>query len=121
METLLQSRDQLVYAEVYISDMLSLKNIFLQSQTLQKLNQNFGVPFLLVKKKDTVLAFATLVLTEKAEIAFKIYESNLTEWEKRSFIFRAEHYFKKKTTANFRNPEQLKSSISRMVSWLNVG
>ncbi|MCT2563577.1 hypothetical protein [Chryseobacterium herbae] len=121
METLRQSRDQLLYAEVYISDMLSLKNIFLQTQTLKKLNQNFGVPFLLVKKKDRVVAFASLVINEKGEIAFKIYEDSLSDVEKRNFTLLAESYFRKNNTANFRNPEQLKSSISRMVGWLNIG
>ncbi|KFF28363.1 hypothetical protein [Chryseobacterium vrystaatense] len=120
METLLQTNSQLQYAEVYISDMISLKNIFLQTQTLKKLNQNFGVPFLLVKKKSEVVAFATLVISEKEEIVFKIYETGLSASEKSNFTLRAERYFKKSTMANFRDPEQLKSSISRMVSWLNV-
>lgn len=121
METLRKTPNELVYAEVYISDMLSLKNIFLQTQTLKKLNQNFGVPFLLVKKKTEVAAFASLVINEKGEIAFKIYENSLSDAEKRNFTTRAESYFRKNNTANFRDPEQLKSSISRLVSWLNVG
>lgn len=121
METLRPTYDQLAYAEVYISDMLSLKNIFLKTQTLKKLNQNFGVPFLLVKKKNEVTGFASLIINEKGEIIFKIYENSLSESEKRNFTLRAESYFKNNNTANFRNPEQLKSSISRMVGWLNVG
>ncbi|PQA94764.1 hypothetical protein B0A69_10000 [Chryseobacterium shigense] len=121
METLPQSRDQLLYAEVFISDMPALKDIFLRTQTLKQLNQNFGVPFLLVKKKGEVVAFATLVISEKGEIAFKIYEDRLSDTEKRNFTQRTESYFRKSNTANFRNPEQLKSSILRMVSWLNIG
>ncbi|WP_223608311.1 hypothetical protein [Chryseobacterium sp. OSA05B] len=121
METLPQSRDQLVYAEVYISDMPALKNMFLQTQTLKRLNQNFGVPFLLIKKKGEVAAFASLVINEKGEIAFKVYEDRLSDAERRNFTLCAESYFRKNNTANFRNPEQLKSSISRMVGWLNIG
>lgn len=121
METLPQSRAQLLYAEVFISDMPVLKNIFLQTQTLKQPNQNFGMPFLLVKKKGEVAAFASLVINEKGEIAFKIYEDRLSDAEKRNFTEHAESYFKKNNTANFRNPEQLKSSISRMVGWLNIG
>ncbi|PIF43883.1 hypothetical protein CLU96_0803 [Chryseobacterium sp. 52] len=121
METTVQYQDQLLYAEVYISDMLSLKNIFLQSQNAKKLNQDFGIPFLLAKKKNAVMAFASLVMNEKGDITFKTYDKGgLSESEKRNFTLRAESYFKKNTTANFRNPDQLKSSIWKMISWLNV-
>ncbi|SFN89611.1 hypothetical protein SAMN05421594_4627 [Chryseobacterium oleae] len=121
METLRQTHNQPVYAEVYISDMPALKNLFLQTQTLKQLNQNFGVPFLLVRKKGEVVAFASLVINEKEEISFKIYENRLSDAEKRNFARHAENYFRKNNTANFRSPEQLKSSISRMVGWLNIG
>lgn len=121
METFVQNKAQLVYAEAYISDMTSLKNIFLQTQTLKKLNPNFGVPFLLAKKKEEIAAFASLVINEKGQIAFKIYENSLSNAEKKDFTQRAENYFKKNNTLNFRNPEQLKSSISRMINWLDIG
>lgn len=122
METTAQYREPLQYAEVYISDMLTLKQIFLQSQNTQTLTQNFGVPFLLVKKKSEIVAFASLVINEKGEIAFKIFHSNpFSDSEKKDFITRADNYFKKNNSANFRNPDQLKSSISRMISWLNIG
>lgn len=122
METTVQNHEQLQYAEVYISDMLSLKNIFLQSQNLSGLNQDFGLPFLLAKKKNTVLSFASLVINEKGEISFKIHGKNrLTDTEKQNFTFQAEKYFRKNNTANFRNTDQLKSSISRMVGWQTIG
>ncbi|MDQ0783774.1 hypothetical protein [Chryseobacterium sp. W4I1] len=122
METTAQYHEQLQYAEVYISDMLTLKQIFLQSQNIKILPRNFGVPFLLVKKKNEIAAFASLIINEKGEITFKIFHNNqFSESEKKDFIIRAENYFKKNNTANFKNPEQLKSSISRMVSWLNIG
>jgi len=122
METTVQYQEQLQYAEVYISDMLTLKQIFLQSQNIKTLTRNFGVPFLLVKKKNEIAAFASLINNEKGEITFKIFHNNqFSESEKKDFVIRAENYFKKNNTANFKNPEQLKSSILRMVSWLNIG
>lgn len=121
METIIRNQ-QLQYADVYISDMQSLKNIFLQSQNLSRLNHDFGVPFLLAKKRNEILGFASLVINEKGKITFKIYgKGGLTDSEKRNFNLQAEHYFNKNNSANFRNAEQLKSSISRMISWLNLG
>ncbi|WP_347219036.1 hypothetical protein [Chryseobacterium sp.] len=120
METNIQHQDPFQYAEVYISDMSALKNIFQQTQNTGKVNPEFGIPFLLAKKKDEVMAFASLVINEKGGIAFKIYDKTTTQSsEKKSFIMRVENYFKKNNTPNFRNPEQLKNSIYRMISWLN--
>lgn len=120
METNIQYQEQLQYAEVYISDMLVLKNIFLQVQNTGKVNSGFGVPFLLAKKKSEIIAFASLVISEKGSIDFKIYDkTGVQNPEKNSFIRRVESYFKKNNSPNFRNPEQLKNSISRMVTWLN--
>lgn len=120
METNIQYQEQLQYAEVYISDMLGLKNIFQQVQNTGKVNPEFGLPFLLAKKKGEVIAFASLVINEKGVIDCKVYDkSGIEASEKKSFISRAESYFKKNNTPNFRNPEQLKNSICRMVSWLN--
>ncbi|WP_336964638.1 hypothetical protein [Chryseobacterium contaminans] len=120
METNVQYQEQPQYAEVYISDVLMLKNIFLQIQNTGKVNSEFGLPFLLAKKKDAITAFASLVISENGGITFNIYnKSDVQHSEKKCFISRAEHYFKNKNTPNFRNPEQLKNSIYRMVSWLN--
>lgn len=122
METIIRNQQQLQYADVYISDMQSLKNIFLQSQNLSRLSQDFGVPFLLAKKRNEILGFASLIINGKGEIAFKIYgKSDLADSEKKNFNLQAERYFNKNNSANFRNAEQLKSSINRMISWLNVG
>jgi hypothetical protein len=119
METIIQPQEQIQYAEAYISDMLELKTIFLQTQSSQTVNADFGVPFLLAKKKNKIIAFASLVINKSGEIIFRIYSKNgIEETEKRNFTSRAETYFKQNTTPNFRNPEQLKSSIRSMVSWL---
>lgn len=121
METNIQHKEQLQYAEVYISDMLALKNIFLQTQKAQKVNPDFGVPFLLARKKNEITSFAGLVINEDGKIGFKVYDKKeMTESEKNVFKAQVEDYFKKNNTSNFRNPEQLKSSISSMIGWLNL-
>jgi hypothetical protein len=121
METNIQHQEPFQYAEVYISDMFALKNIFQQTQNTKKINTEFGVPFLLARKKNEVIGFASLIIQEKSKIAFKIFESKgMSEVEKKNFISRAEHYIKASTASNFRNPEQLKSSIQKMISWLNM-
>lgn len=122
METIIRNYQQLQYAEVYISDIPSLKNIFLQVQSSSKLSKEFGVPFLLVKKKNKILGFASLIINGKGEISFVIYGKNeLSDSEKKNFNLRAERYFKQNNSGNFRNADQLKISIERMITWLNVG
>lgn len=120
METIIQHQKQFQYAEAYVSDMLVLRNIFLETQNLKKADQNFGLPFLLAKNGREVIAFASLIINEKDEISFKIYDKNrMTEAEKRNFYSRAERYCKNTHTSNFKDTEQLKSSINSMISWLN--
>ncbi|KMQ64032.1 hypothetical protein ACM40_04550 [Chryseobacterium sp. BLS98] len=122
METIIRNHQQLQYAEVYISDIPSLKNIFLQVQNSSKLSKEFGVPFLLVKKNNQILGFASLIINGKGEISFTIHGKNeLSDSEKKNFNLRAERYFKQNNSGNFRNADQLKSSIERMTGWLNVG
>ncbi len=122
METIIRNHQQLQYAEVYISDIPSLKNIFLQVQNSSKPSKEFGVPFLLVKKNSQILGFASLIINGKGEISFTIYGKNeLSDSEKNNFNLRAERYFKQNNSGNFRNADQLKSSIERMTGWLNVG
>lgn len=120
METIIQHQEQIQYAEVYISDLLMLKNIFLQTQFAGSVNPSFGLPFLLAKKKNGIIAFASLILHENDKISFRVYHTKeMSEAEKKNFISRVESYFKKNNTSNFRNAEQLKSNISNMVDWLN--
>ena len=119
METTVRHQERLQYAEVYISDVLELKEIFLRTQHTAMINDHFGIPFLLSKKKKRILSFASLTLGEN-KIGFKIFHTpEATESERKAFGDKAGDYFKKNTTANFRDPEQLKSSIIRMIEWLN--
>ncbi|MEG0928270.1 MULTISPECIES: hypothetical protein [Chryseobacterium] len=120
METNIQHPESLQYAEVYISDMLALKDIFLQSLDSQKISPDFGIPFLLAKKENKIASFASLILNESGEIGFKIFDKkDIKESEKRNFMIRVENYFKENKTPNFRDSNQLKSSINEMISWLN--
>ena len=122
METVIRNQHQLQYAEVYISDIPSLKNIFLQVQNSSKLTKEFGLPFLLVKKNNQIVGFASLIMNGKGEISFTLYGKNeLSDSEKKNFNLRAERYFKQNNSGNFRNADQLKSSIERMTGWLSVG
>ncbi|MFP3832485.1 hypothetical protein [Chryseobacterium sp. SIMBA_028] len=120
METNIQHQESLQYAEVYISDMLALKDIFLKSLNSQKVNHDFGIPFLLAKKENKITSFASLIINEEGKIGFKIYNKKETkESEKKNFMIRVENFFRKSNTPNFRDPKQLKSSINGMISWLN--
>ncbi|UTX47266.1 hypothetical protein [Chryseobacterium sp. MA9] len=121
METIVQRQEQIQYTEAYISDMPELKEIFLQMKGVKKVDPNFGLPFILAKKRNETIAFASLIVNEKNEISFKIYDKyRMPEAEKRTFFSRAERCFKKNNAPNFRNSGQLKSSIRRMISWLNL-
>ena len=121
MEKIVQRQEQIQHAEAYISDMPELKKIFLQMKEVKKVDSNFGLPFMLVKKKNETIAFASLIVNEKNEISLKIYDKNrMSEAEKRNFFSHTERYFKNNNTPNFRDPEQLKSSVRRMISWLNL-
>lgn len=120
METITQQQKQFQYAEAYISDMWMLKNIFLETQNLKIADENFGLPFLLAKNGKQIVAFASLIVNEKDEISFRIYDKNkMSGTEKRNFFSRAERYCKNTHSPNFKDPEQLKSSINSMISWLN--
>jgi hypothetical protein len=96
METI-QHQEQFQYAEAYISDMLVLKNIFLQTQNTEVCRSSFGLPFLLAKKWIR-FAFASLIVNEKDEISFKIYDKRMTESEKEISSPRVERYFKNNNT-----------------------
>ncbi|WP_415324666.1 hypothetical protein [Chryseobacterium sp. MMS23-Vi53] len=121
METTLQHQNRLHYAEVYVSDIFELKNLFLQRFGLDKINESFGIPFLVIKKDSKMEAFASLIIDQNNQIGFEIYEiSDLKLNEKEDFKIKANNYFKRNTSEDFRNPEQLKSSIQELINGLNV-
>lgn len=120
METTLQRQDRLHYAEVYASDILELKNFFLQTFGLNTVNGNFGIPFLLAKKENKIVAFASLIINDKNQIDFEIYENlEIKINEKEDFKTRSKNYCKRNHSENFTDPDELKYNIQRMVNWLN--
>ncbi|MFP3594260.1 hypothetical protein [Chryseobacterium sp. SIMBA_038] len=121
METAFQPQKQLQISEVYIADIVELKNIFLQLSNLEIVTENFGIPFLMIRQKNNIIAFASLFINQKGETDFVIYEkSSLNTEEKKNFFTHAQSYFKRNNSANYRDPLQLKSSIERMINWLNI-
>ncbi|WEK68780.1 MAG: hypothetical protein P0Y62_13075 [Candidatus Chryseobacterium colombiense] len=120
METAFQHQARLQYAEVYASDILELKNLFLQKFRLNMVNASFGIPFLLIKKGNGIVAFASLVINKNNQIDFEIYENpELTISEKEDFKKKAKNYCERNDSENFRDPEELTYNIRRMVDWLN--
>lgn len=120
METDYKTQERSQYAEVYISDIPQLKNIFLELFNVKAVNENFGIPFLMLRKGSNIAVFASLIISDH-KIGFKIYQNtDLTFKEKEDFEKNAENYFRQNNSANFRNAEQLKSSITQMINWLNI-
>ncbi|MFC7347666.1 hypothetical protein ACFQO9_13140 [Chryseobacterium zhengzhouense] len=120
METHLLQNNRLHYAEVYASDIFELKNLFLQKFNVQKISENFGIPFLLAKKKNTAVAFASLILNSENETDFVVHsDQDFNHEERKQFIVTVKEFFGRNNSENFRNPLQLKSNIERMINWLN--
>lgn len=121
METRIQYPHNLQYQEVYISDMVLLKNIFLQKQNSKIVNESFGLPFLVAKKANAIIAFACIVVNSFGKPDFIIHEvGDLNKEEKEAFEFFVEDYFKRNPSENYKNPQQLKSTINSIVNWINV-
>ncbi|WP_131701426.1 hypothetical protein [Chryseobacterium sp. FH2] len=116
MEYKLQQKSHFI--EVYISDIPELKKIFLETFNLETVNENFGIPFLLMKKGNYVTAFASLIIAEN-KIDFIIYgNTDVTKKDMGIFFKNAEKYIKQNNSGNFRDIEKLRNSIDRMVNWL---
>jgi hypothetical protein len=122
METPLIHQEMLQFAEVYLSDITPLKTIFFQAfPKNQGITPAFGVPFLVAKKENKTVAFASFVLNSKDEIDFNIYNSDtvMTEEEKLIFVSFVTHYIQKQDAGKYRNPKQLKNMINKILQWLN--
>lgn len=113
--------NHLQWDEVYVSDMVVLKDIFLQKQNSGILNEDFGLPFLLAKKAQDVVAFACLVINHLGKIDFILHEvEDLNGEEKKKFQSYAEDYCRRNSSGNYHDPLQLKSTISRILNWINI-
>lgn len=121
METSLHPQKQYQISEVYIADITELKNIFLEISNLKIVPENFGIPFLMIRQENTIIAFASLIINPIGENDFVIYEKfDLDTEEKKNFITYVQKYFKGNNSGNYRNPLQLKTSADRMINWLNT-
>ncbi|HEY1195039.1 hypothetical protein [Flavobacterium sp.] len=114
-------QEKLTFREVYIFDMEILQNIFSQNKSVKAEDQMlFGIPFLLVEKENKINSFATLLLNSNNEIVHQIYDDgSLTDKDKTLFEEYISNFLKKKRSANFKNPQQLKHSMDYFMHSLN--
>ncbi len=121
METPLTHQETLQFAEVYLSDITTLKTIFFQAfPQNQSITPAFGVPIMVAKKENKTVAFASLMLNAKDEIDFNIYNTPaMDEEEKLIFVSFVTNYIKKQGAGNYHNPEHLKNMINKILQWLN--
>ncbi|AWK02823.1 hypothetical protein HYN56_00770 [Flavobacterium crocinum] len=121
MESTASTQEKTTFKEVYIFDMEVLQNIFIQNRGKKTDDKMlFGIPFLLSKKSNKINAFTSLILDQKNEIQFKIYDDgSLTDEEKITFNEYILNFLKKKRSANFNNALQLKQSTEHFVHYLS--
>ncbi len=121
MESKAATQEKIKFREVYVFDMEILQNIFIQSMREKAEDKMlFGMPFLLCEKNNEINSFASLVLDEKNEIGFKIYDNgNLTEEDKFVFTESIRKFLRKNRSANFNNAAQLKQSTEHFIHYLN--
>lgn len=114
-------QEKLTFREVYIFDMEILQNIFSRNKSVKAEDQMlFGIPFLLVEKENKINSFATLLLNSNNEIVHQIYDDgSLTDKDKTLFEEYISNFLKKKRSANFKNPQQLKHSTDYFMHSLN--
>lgn len=80
----------------------------------------FGIPFLLCEKNNKINSFASLILDEKNEIIFQIYDDgSLTNEDKAMFNEYIQNFLTKKRNANFNDVEQLRQSTEQFVHCLS--
>ncbi|WP_172281598.1 hypothetical protein [Chryseobacterium sp. LAM-KRS1] len=121
METCFLPTGKLQFDEVYISDLVHLKQIFVKERNLKQVNEDFGLPFVMAKKTNEIIAFASLIINDQDTIDFVIFEAgNMDAKEKEAFKKYAEDCFKKAPSDNYNDPGQLKSTISRIINWINI-
>lgn len=121
MESKATIQKKITFREAYIFDMEILQNIFNKNSNVKaKDKMLFGIPFLLCEKDYKINSFASLLLDEKNEIIFQIYDDgNLTNEDRTMFNEYIQHFLKKKRNANFNNAKQLRQSTEHFVHCLS--
>lgn len=113
-------KEKLKFSEVFIFDIKILKDIFNQVTDANSIDQkSFGVPFLLAKKKDKIIAFASLIVDKNNKISFVVYHNGIHDNDKTDFNQYASDFLKKKKEATFNNAELLIKNAARITQWLN--
>lgn len=119
MTTTYPIQQHINFSEVYYKDIHLLKSKFLDVKNCTNITEEFGLPFLLIKKRKNIIGFASLITTNN-KISFNInYFGQLHEDDKTIIHDYVQNYFKIQKTANFTYPLQLKSSINNLIYWLN--
>jgi len=121
MESKATTQEKRTFREVYIFDMEILQNIFHKNSNVKAEDKMlFGIPFLLCEKDNKINSFASLILDEKNEVIFQIYDDgSLTNEDRTIFNEYIQNFLKKKRNANFNNAEQLRQSTKHFVHCLS--
>lgn len=121
MESKATTQEKRTFREVYIFDMEILQNIFNKNSNVKAEDKMlFGIPFLLCEKDSKINSFASLLLDEKNEIIFQIYDDgSLTNEDRAMFNEYIQNFLKKKRNANFNNAKQLRQSTEHFVHCLS--
>jgi hypothetical protein len=121
MESKATTQEKRTFREVYIFDMEILQNIFNKNSNVKAEDKMlFGIPFLLCEKDNKINSFASLILDEKNEIIFQIYDDgSLTNEDRTIFNEYIQNFLEKKRNANFNNAEQLRQSTEHFVHCLS--
>ncbi|WP_163410283.1 hypothetical protein [Flavobacterium ajazii] len=115
------TKKELKFSEVYVSDIKILKTIFDQVSDINSTDQkSFGVPYLIAKKGDEIIAFASLIADQNHKINLGIYDNgNLDNEDKKEFSQYSSDFLKEKKEATFNNAELLIKNTERISQWLN--
>ncbi|KAF2332929.1 hypothetical protein [Flavobacterium ginsenosidimutans] len=121
MESKTATQKKITFREVYIFDMEILQIIFNKNINVKAEDKMlFGIPFLLCEKNNKINSFASLILDEKNEIIFQIYDDgSLTNEDKAMFNEYIQNFLTKKRNANFNDVEQLRQSTEQFVHCLS--
>lgn len=121
MESKAVTQKKINFREVYVFDMEVLQNIFIQNMREKAEDKMlFGIPFLLCEKNNKINSFASLILNQKNEIEFRIYDDgSLTNEDKALFNNYIKNFLKKKNSANFNNAAQLRQSTDQFIHYLS--
>lgn len=120
MEAILTNKINLQYSNVYAKDLVILKHHFLALNHCKELTQEFGLPFLIIKKNKKVIAFSSLININNEKIGIhNFYTSSISDEEKAEIEHQSNLHFSNGMSSNFKDVAQLQVSINQLIFWLN--